>query len=183
ALLHKLVGVYPQEAGLRRQLVKFYVDQKRPDDAEREIRALAQARPNDAEAALDVARYMNMIKGPAAARQELRARISAGGDVFPFQIALAELHFAEGNFDDAVQLLETLASSGGPRAQALSAQVKLAEMALARKKADAAEALVSKILKEDNRNINALKLRATIRMDRSELDAAVAGLRPALNDP
>ena len=63
ALLHKLVEVYPQEVGLRRQLVKFYVDQKRPEDAEREIRALAQARPNDTEAALDVARYLNMVKG------------------------------------------------------------------------------------------------------------------------
>jgi tetratricopeptide (TPR) repeat protein len=181
-LLHKLIEVYPQEVGFRRQLVKFYVDQKRPDDAEREIRALAQARPNDSEAALDVARYINMVKGPSAARQELRARISAGGQVFPFQIALADLHFAEGNYNDAVQLLETLASNGGPRAQALAAQVKLAEMHLSRKKADAADELVSKILKEDSRNINALKLRATIRMDRGELDAAVNDLRQALND-
>jgi tetratricopeptide (TPR) repeat protein len=181
-LLHNLIEVYPQEVGFRRQLVKFYVDQKRPDDAEREIRALAQARPNDSEAALDVARYINMVKGPSAARQELRARISAGGQVFPFQIALADLHFAEGNYNDAVQLLETLASNGGPRAQALAAQVKLAEMHLSRKKADAADELVSKILKEDSRNINALKLRATIRMDRGELDAAVNDLRQALND-
>ena len=182
ALLHKLIEVYPQEVGFRRQLVKFYVDQKRPEDAEREIRALAQARPNDNEAALDVARYINMVKGAAAARQELRARISAGGEVFPFQIALADLHFAEGNYTDAVQLLETLAGSGGPRARALAAQVKLAEMHLARKKADAAEELVSKILKEDGRNIGALKLRATIRMERGDLDATVSDLRQALND-
>jgi len=32
-LLHKLIEVYPQEVGFRRQLVKFYVDQKRPEDA------------------------------------------------------------------------------------------------------------------------------------------------------
>ena len=182
ALLHKLVEVYPQEVGLRRQLVKFYVDQKRPDDAERELRTLAQARPNDTEAALDVARYVNMIKGAAAARQELQTRINAGGQVFPFQIALAELHFAEGNYKDAVQLLETLAGSGGPRAQVLAAQVKLAEMHLARKKADVAEELVSKTLKEDSRNISALKLRATIRLERGDLDAAVSDLRQALND-
>lgn len=182
ALLHKLIEAYPQEPGLRRQLVKFYVDQKRPDDAEREIRALANARPSDAEAALDVARYINMVKGPAAARQELRTRINAGGQVFPFQIALAELHFAEGNFNDATQLLEMLAGNAGSRAQALTAQVKLAEMHLSRKKADAADTLVAKILKEDSRNISALKLRASIRMDRGELDAAVSDLRQALND-
>src|SRR5262245_1584657 len=182
ALLHKLIEAYPQEPGLRRQLVKFYVEQKRPDDAEREIRALANARPGDAEAALDVARYINMVKGPAAARQELRARINEGGQVFPFQIALAELHFAEGNYNDAVELLEMLAGNAASRAQALTAQVKLAEMHLSRKKVEAAEELLAKILKEDSRNINALKLRASLRMDRGELDAAVNDLRQALND-
>src|SRR5262247_1140192 len=155
ALLHKLIEAYPQEPGLRRQLVKFYVDQKRPDDAEREIRALASARPSDTEAALDVARYINMVKGSAAARQELRARINAGGEVFPFQIALAELHFAEGNFNDAAQLLETIASNAGSRSQALTAQVKLAEMHLSLKKVEAADELLAKILKEDSRNIGA----------------------------
>src|SRR5215468_664263 len=181
-LLHKLIEAYPQEPGLRRQLVKFYVEQKRPDDAEREIRALANARPGDPEAALDVARYINMVKGPAAARQELRARINAGGEVFPFQIALAELHFAEGNYSDAAQLLEMIAGNARSRAQALAAQVKLAEMHLSRKKADAAEEVLAKVLKEDSRNINALKLRATVRMERGELDAAVNDLRQALND-
>src|SRR5262245_6519317 len=182
ALLRKLIEAYPQEPGFRRQLVKFYVDQKRPDDAEREIRALANARPTDTEAALDVARYINMVKGPAAARQELRARINAGGQVFPFQIALAELHFAEGNYSDAVQLLEMLAGNASSRAQALAAQVKLAEMHLSRKKAEAGEEALARVLKEDSRNISALKLRATVRMDRGELDAAVNDLRQALND-
>ena len=90
ALLRKLFETYPQEPGLRRQTVKFYVDHRRPEDAEREIRALAETRPTDAEAALDVARFLNMVKGPAAARQELLARIHAGGRVFQFQLALAE---------------------------------------------------------------------------------------------
>jgi putative PEP-CTERM system TPR-repeat lipoprotein len=182
ALLHKLIDAYPQEPGLRRQLVKFYVEQKRPDDAEREIRALAEIRPEDTEAALDVARFLNMVKGPGAARQELMARINAGGQVFQFQIALAELHFVEGHVEEAERLLESIAGKASSRAQALTAQVKLAEMHLNRKKVDAAESLVAKILKEDNRNINGLKLRARIRLDRGELDAAIADLRQGLND-
>jgi cellulose synthase operon protein C len=182
ALLKKFVEEHPQEPAFRRQLAKFYVDQKRPDDAERAIRALADARPSDAVAAMDVARFINIVKGPAAARQELSARINAGGQVFEFQIALAELHFLEGNFADAVQLLETLASNTSSRAQALIARIKLAEIQLSRRKPDAAEELVTKILREDSRNIGGLKLRASIRMERGELDAAVADLRQALND-
>jgi tetratricopeptide (TPR) repeat protein len=95
---------------------------------------------------------------------------------------LAELHYGEGNFTDAEQLLENLASNSSSRAQALTAQVKLAEMLLSRKKADAAEALVSKVLREDARNIGGLRLRAMIRTDRGDLDGAVADLRQALND-
>jgi tetratricopeptide (TPR) repeat protein len=182
AALKKLVDEHPQEPVFRRQLVKFYVDQKRPDDAERAIRALADARPSDADAGMDVARFVNMVKGPAAARQELSARINAGGQVFEFQIALAELHVLEGNFADAVRLLETLSSNAGSRAQALTARVKLAEIQLSRRKADVAEELVAKVLREDSRNIGALKLRATIRIERGDLDAAVADLRQALND-
>src|SRR5262249_44393054 len=47
---------------------------------------------------------------------------------------------------------------------------------------EAAEALIANILRKDNRNIGALKLRASLRMDRGELDPAIADLRQALND-
>jgi len=55
-------------------------------------------------------------------------------------------------------------------------------MKLSRKDADAAEALVSDILRNDNRNVSGLKLRASIRMDRGQLDPAISDLREALND-
>src|SRR5450759_4401127 len=53
ALLRKLVEGYPQELAFRRSLVKLFVDQKRYDDAEKELRALAAANPSDIVAGLD----------------------------------------------------------------------------------------------------------------------------------
>jgi hypothetical protein len=38
-------------------------------------------------------------------------RINAGGQVFPYQMASAELDLAEGNVTDSIQLLEKLASN------------------------------------------------------------------------
>src|SRR5689334_11217284 len=178
SLLQQFVQKHPTETLYRKQLVKLYIDQKRSAEAEKELRALATANPNDFQAGLDVARYLHMSKGPAAARQELQTRVGAGGDVFQYQIALAELYFADGNSRDAELLLEKLAAEPNTSAERmLTAQAKLAEMYLGTKKVDAAESLLSKVLEKDQRNATALRLRATIQMDRGKFDAAIADLR------
>ena len=181
-LLKLLIQKHPNEKVYRRQLFKLYVDQRRTADAERELRALASANPTDIEAGLDVARYLHTINGAAAARQELQSRVSAGGDIFRYQIALADLNFAEGKARDAELLLEKLATGANSADRALVAQAKLAGMYLSERKVEAAETLVTKILEKDSRNAAALKLRASIQMDRGKFDAAIADLRQALND-
>jgi tetratricopeptide (TPR) repeat protein len=182
AAFRKLIELYPQEPAFRKLLVKHYLDQKRPDDAEKELRALAAANPTDVEAGLNIIRFVRAIKGFAEARQELVNRINAGGQVFPYQMALAEFDFAQGDVTNGVQLLEKLAQSADNRANALAAQVKLAEIHLSRKKYDAAEALVTEILRKDNRNTSGLRLRAALRLEHGQLDAAIADAREALND-
>jgi tetratricopeptide (TPR) repeat protein len=181
-LLRSMVGFYPKESGIRKQLIKFYVDQHREDDAEKEIRAMVGENPPNPEAELDLVRLLYTARGPAAAKQELVARINAGGDVFRYQIALAEFDFAQGNFADSEQLLQDLVSRASSSEQALTAQIKLAEMDINRNKIDAAEALVSEILRRDIRNANGLKLRASIRMARGQLESAIIDSRQAVND-
>jgi tetratricopeptide (TPR) repeat protein len=182
AVLHKLIELYPQQSDFRRQLVKRYLDEKRPDEAEKVLRALAAANPADVKAELELVRFLRSVKGPDAARQELATRINAGGQVFHYQIALAQFDFAQGHVTDSIQLLEKLADNADSREHALTAQAKLAEIHLSNKNFDAAEAVVTEILRKDNRNTDGLKLRASIRLQRGELDAAIADARQALND-
>ena len=52
ALLKKLVADQPQDTALRSQLVQLYVAQRRFDDAEKELRAIAAAKPADSKAEL-----------------------------------------------------------------------------------------------------------------------------------
>jgi cellulose synthase operon protein C len=182
AVLRKLIELYPQESPFRRALVKHYVDQQRPDDAEKELYAMAAANPADVEAGLDVVRFLRTVKGAAAARQELLTRIGAGRETFRYKMALAEFDLAQGNVTDSIRLLEDLANSADSREQALAAQAKLAEVHFSRKKFDAAETLVSEILRKDGRNSTGLKVRAAIRMEHGQLDAAIADARQALND-
>lgn len=180
ALLKKLIEHYP-DGGFRNQLIRLYLFQKRPDDAEKELRAAVAAKPDDPAPELALVRLLNTFKGPAAARQELVTRIKTGNDIFPYQVALAEFDFSQGNFKDSEQLLKSLIASA-PTDDALKARVTLAQMYLSRKQLDAANSLVSEILQKDNRNTDGLKLRASIHIERGELEPAINDLREALND-
>ena len=105
-----------------------------------------QASPTNSDAELDLVRLLYAAKGPDAARQELVARINAGGEVFPYQIALAEFDFSQGNFADSGTTLENLASQASfNRASSHSADQACGN-GPQREKIDAAEALVSEVL-------------------------------------
>jgi tetratricopeptide (TPR) repeat protein len=181
-LLRKLAELYPKEDAFHRGLIKLYVDQKRFDDAEKELRALAAENPSDIEAGFNLVRFLQQVKGPVAARAELLARIKAGADAFKYQIALAEFDFAQDHLDDSIQLLEKLISGARSSEDKVAAQVKLAQIQFSRRNLDAANALITDILRKDDRNIDGLKLRAQVRMEQGQLDAAIADLRQALND-
>src|SRR5262249_53077692 len=147
ALLRQLAELYPKEPAYRRDLIKLYADQKRFNDAEKELRALAAADPSDIEVGLNVVRFLQQVKEPAAAREEILARIKAGAEVSKYQIALAEFDIGQGRPDDSIQLLEKLISNARSREDAVAAQVKLAQIQFSRKNLDAAKALVADILR------------------------------------
>jgi Tfp pilus assembly protein PilF len=180
ALLKKLVERDP-DGGFRNQLIALYLLQKRPDDAEKELRAAIAAKPTDPAPELALVRLLNTFKGPAVARQELVTRISSGNDVFPFQVALAEFDFSQDRFDDSEQLLKSLIANSSAE-NALTARITLGNMYLARKQLDAADAVVAEIMRKDSRNIDGLRLRASIHIDRAQLEPAINDLREALND-
>jgi tetratricopeptide (TPR) repeat protein len=180
-LLVSLVDRYPQNVGFRKQLVNLYVTQHRPDDAEKQLRAIVAADPKNSQSGLDLIRFLYSVKGAAAAREELVNRVNAGGDIFPYQLALAEFDFDQGNVEDSFKLLQQLGDSSSST-QSVTAKIMLAELNLRQKNNDAAEKIVNDILTTDQRNVEALKLRATIRLDRGQVNDAIADLREALND-
>jgi len=181
-VFRKLVQNYPEEQGFRKALARLYLYQKRPDDAERELRALVAANPTDTKLEMDVIRLLHAVKGPAAAREEIQARIRAGGQVSAYQIALAEFDLAHGKVKDSISLLEQLGRSADSPQTSLTAKIKLAELYVGTKDFDKAQVLIAEILREESRNAGGLKLRAQIRLEQGQLDPAVADLREALND-
>lgn len=181
-LLQKLIGLYPKDTKFKRELIRLYVFQHRYDDAEKEQRTIVAEDPSNAAAQLDLVRLLGATKGPVAAQQELDSLIKSNKDPFPYQIALAQLNFAQNKFLESETLLKSLISGASSPEHVLNAQIVLAEMYLGKKQTDAAEALVTDILKKDARNTAGLRLRASIRMDRGQLEGAISDLRQALND-
>jgi pentatricopeptide repeat protein len=181
-LMKQLIADNPKDTGLRNQLVQLYISGKRFDDAERELRTIADATPADTKAGMNLVRFLLSVKGSKAGHDELDARIKAGGDVFDYQMALAELTFRDGNLPQAVQQLQNLASAANTPERKLVAQTKLAEMYVNKGNTAAAEPLITEVLQKDRRNTMALRLRAAIRIDQGQFDSAIADLREALND-
>ena len=182
-LLRKLVELYPFEPALQESLVALYVKQKRYDDAEKELRALAAAKPSDVTTHLNLVRFVLQSKGPAAARQELLTFIDKAGDQkFKYQLALADFDLSQGKVADSIQLLESLISSARSSEDIVAAQLKLAQIQFQQKKFDATEELVSSVLRRDSRNVDGLKLRAGLRLQKGQLEVAIADLRQALDD-
>ena len=180
SLLRQLVSLHPKENAFRTQLIRFYLAHKRPGDAEKELRTFVAANPTDINAELELVNLLSLIKGPAAAQAELVARIKAGGKVFPYQITLAKLEFAQGKTAASTELLTKLGKSSSQN-DALTAKVTLAQLHLARNDVAAAEPLIKEVLEADSANPQALQLRASIRLNRGQVDDAIADLRRALN--
>ena len=181
-LLRKLIAQNPQEAAYSGQLLQLLIAQRKFAEAEKEFRARAAASPADSKIGLDLVRFLAATKGADAARTELEARIKAGGDDFDYQIALAELNLGQNRADDAVQALQKLASTAATPDKKLAAQVKLAEVYVAKNDRAAAEPLIADTLAKDRRNAGALRLRAAISIDKGQFDSAISDLREALND-
>jgi cellulose synthase operon protein C len=181
-LLRKLIAQEPKQPAYRNQLIQVLMAQRRFDEAEKEFRVRVDADPANSKAGLDLVRFLNSVKGGEAARAELDARIKAGGDVFDYQIALAQLEAGQGKVDDAVKLLETIATSATTPARKAAAQLNIAEIYLLKGNVAAAEPVIAEILNSDRRNVGALRLRASVKIDKGNIDGAIADLREALTE-
>ncbi len=183
SLLKELSARYPQNASFRKDLVNLYMFQHRNDDAEKELRAIVAADPKNLQSNMDLIRFLYNVRGPGAAHDELIARINSGGDIFAYQLTLAEFDFDQGHVDDSFKQLSTLANSTSlTQTQIATAKVMLAELNHRQKNDSAAEKIVNDVITADPHNVDALKLRATIRLGQNQVDSAIADLRGALNE-
>ncbi len=184
-VLLQLVDLFPDEPAFRRELVRFLIANDRADEAESQLRHVAETDPDNAEAALDVVRLLNQIQGFEAARAELERLIAGNSKNLRFRRFLSQLEVSNGELDSAVARLQEITDNDSFELLDRNlARVDLARIELSRGNADRARNLVSQAIESDANNVGALLIQATLKLNDGEFDSAISDLRQALaEDP
>lgn len=180
-VMRQLIVANPDNKNVRRALVAFLLDRKRSEDAETEMRALVASDPADTGAALELVRFIGSQKGPEAARQELARLNQAHPSTIDYRLALAKLDFSRSRPEAAIERLQSIIAEGEPAEDVQRARLVLADMMVQKEDAAAAARLVDEVLAADEKNVDALALRANLRLQAGDYENATADLREALD--
>jgi tetratricopeptide (TPR) repeat protein len=181
AVLRKIIETNPQVKDLRRALVDFLARRNRVADLEKEMRAWVAADPIDTGTGLDLVRLIRQTKGADAARQEMLAMIAAHPTIGTYKLALAHSDFMDNKIDDALAMAQTVADQKDQKEDSTRAKLLIAEIKNRTGKPEEGKALINGVLESDAKNVEALAMRAGMRLQANEVDNAVADLREALN--
>ena len=121
----------------------------------------SDVKTSDAE--LDLVRFLYKVKGYEVAQQELTTRIRRWGRCFPLPNGPRRSGLCARERCRRRKIARRPCQ--GPEfcpIAGLAAKIKLAEINIANKNIDAADAILADVLREDGRNTTALKLRAAI---------------------
>ena len=183
AQLAAMVAEFPERRDLRRAQVQWLVRNERFGEAERELRALADAEPGDVAAAGELIRFLASQQGIDAARVELAARAAAAPEASraAFVRALADLEIAARQPEAARAILEELIAEtdvGSPDGAA--ARVRLGELLFQEGRNAEAQALADAVLAADPGDAGAIAVRASVLIEDYQAQEAVLELRRAL---
>ena len=171
---------HPEQRNFKQGLVQWYLAAGRAGDAERTLREFAKEHPDDVQAQLDVVQFLGR-QNLDAARKELLAHIGQKGNDFPYKMALARLDLAKGDYDSAVKVMRDLVAETTNSKEAAAAKIELARMLIAHNDGAAATPLVEAVLTEDEKNVDALILRANIKKASGDLQGTIDDLNAAFN--
>lgn len=181
-ILKLLVATNPERTEFRTALIRWHLGRGEKEQAEQLVREYAAERPDEPNAALAVVQFLLRQQGPEAARAELEDLLAAKTDKaarFPFEMALVRLDVAERKIEPATSRLNDMIVANGDDSNGDSARVRLAALELARANEDAARGLVDDVLKHDARNAQALAIRAQIKLNNDQYEAAIQDTRLA----
>lgn len=180
--LAHMTELFPDNEGLRRVLLQWYLRQGDQAAALRVLRETAERDPASPEGYLTVAQFLLEVEGPDAARAELERLIASQADARPYRRALAQLDFAQGRRTEAIAALRILTEGEETSAEMRELQVALAQMLEASGQQAEAVTLIGSVLEADPRNVDALKMRARWHIVADQTDEALADLRAALTE-
>jgi cellulose synthase operon protein C len=183
AQLEAMFARFPDNQEVRDALVTWYLGRQDFDAAEALLRTLAGPADGPADGHAVLISFLQVARGPEAARTELDRLITAntGTPVADLYRSMkASLDFDDGDRDAAIAELQSIIATAEPSDQTRRIKAVLARMLVATDNPVGARALVEEILAEDTTNVDALKMRASWLTAEDKSDDAIVDLRSAL---
>ena len=180
AQLLDMIARFPENDTNKATLIRFYMSRNETDKAEDFLRDRAASTQENGPR-MDLVLFLSQVRGVDAARAELQAATAEVAEPVVFQLALAALDFQEGDRDKAISDLEALVLDAENTKEILDAKITLAQMQLALGNEVGARARVDDVLTADEGHVEALKMQAAWYIEADDTDAAISGLRLALD--
>ncbi len=182
AQLRDMVEIFADDPTHTSTLIRFYLSRQDLDAAEDFLRErVSAADPEDTHPTLDLIRFLVELRGADAARAEAEKAIANHPNPATFQVLMAALDFSEGRQEEAIAALEALLEDAEPSEETQTTRISLARMLLATGNEVGARARVEEALAEDSTQPAALKMQAAWQIEADDTDAALSGLRMALD--
>lgn len=178
---------FPQDASVGQMLVRWYVGNRRPDEAEAWLRNQIDPKSDRPQARLALVNFLNSLRGADVALEEL-TRIETlqplptdvAENFGVFASLRAAMMFNLGDREQAILRLEGLIAEGGfDTTETNRMKVGLAQMLEQTGNQVGARALVSEVLEQDATQVGALKMQAAWQIATDDTDGAIASLKLA----
>ncbi|MDP8567768.1 tetratricopeptide repeat protein [Methylophilus aquaticus] len=180
--LKKLINQYPDNLEYLKHLAYLHNKLGQVDQAEIVLKTIIKQKPDENAAIFDLIKYIRSTKGDVPALQVLDEFIAIQNDN-------AELSFFKVFFlnsvnrkEDAKKLLVQIAQNSSDLESAHKAQSMMAFNAFIAGNKSESIKLITQVLREDSRHVQALLLKAAIEMNDSDYKSAIADLRIILKD-
>lgn len=179
----KAMDLFPSSIFARKCYVNFLLKQARTADAEQQLRKIAESEdPDDIQAKLDVVKFVTSTKGGESGQAELESIVKKEPENYGLAFVLLNLYRAQKESKKEDELLNEIVMKAGKTADGYRARGLVAEKRIHVGRKDEAERILNEILDDDNRNAQALILKASLAIDAKDYSGAIANLRSVLND-
>lgn len=184
-VLNKLTSLYPNVMEINNNLARWYLKSGRKKEAEQVVRNFFTRNPGDQKAGFNLIGFVNTQNGKEAAERELLSIIKtreASVPTLDYKLAYAQLIFAKGENDQAIDYVSKLIDGAGESDDSAKSRLFLARRFIGLGNVDKAMALTQNVLENDKKNVEGLLLRATVRTMENNYTSAIDDLRNALNE-
>ncbi len=177
-----MIKLFPDNTFVRRSYAQFLMKSDHVNDAEQQLRMIAQTTPDNLNAKLDLINFILGSKGGAAGRLELENYVKKEPNNYELAFSLVDLYRAQKDSSAVEKLLNQIAKQAGNSPQGYKAQGLIAYQLMGEGKNTEASKMLNTILDADKSNSLALTLRANLAMQAKNYDAAISDLRLVLRD-